>query len=596
MNKTIKIFSINLKSLFRIGIEPVLSLTCAYLISIFFIKALNTTNKNIDIINTIPIILIIACASTKLISFINKLPLLEQIRLNLIETKSKHAKKITVFSIIKSFSLKRFISLININNNIESLLKEKTEEIKETKNRLYKKEKELSEQSQILFKKENQLSIQKKEIREKEDEISKYINKVFEQQERTKIIKFIVDSIRESLDLNKVLEKTAAEIGRLINADRCLIGLYDKNNEKFNLLNEYKSESNLVSILDYQTETYLNKKQMKELTQRKRALIENDLNSLSFSSNLKPFLELYKIKSLIIVPLFHKNELLGIIMACQTKTKRNWEQNHIEVISDIGSQIGIAIKQAYLHKQLQEATNLKSQFLANMSHEFRTPLNAIIGFSDMILSGSYGNITTKQYEYINNISISGKHLLRLVNDILDLSKVESGNMNINKEHFDSKFIINETISLLSNLIESKNLQIKTNLDDAYLYTDIRIFRQIIFNLMSNAIKFTEEHGNVTINSNIIDGKDIMVEFIDTGIGIPENEKNKIFKQFTQLDSSYSRKQEGTGLGLALTKKLVELQDGKIGFESEENKGSRFWFKLSCIDTPIEEYSTKIKQL
>lgn len=529
--------------------------------------------------------------TTHIVFIIKKVPLLKQLQSSLCNENSYIYNNRKLFLIAKYPFLKNIFELLYINANICKILTEQINEINEIKDRLYKKERELSVQTQILFKKENLLTSQKNELKEKEEEIAKYINTVFEQQEREKIIKFIVDSIRSSLDLDKVLEKTIEEIGHLVNADRCLIGLYDQEEQKINLLNEYKSEPGLISILNYQNETLLNKDNLFELTNKKKPLIVNDLEDSRINSNLNPFLSLYKIKSYVMIPLFHKNELLGVIIVCQTKSKRVWEESYIEVLSDIGSQIGIAIKQAYLHKQLKEATHLKSQFLANMSHEFRTPLNAIIGFSEMLLSGNYGILEPKQLEYLNNISISGKHLLRIVGDILDLSKVESGKMQINCEKFDARFIINETIALLSNIAEEKKIKIITNVEKVDLYTDIRIFRQIIFNLLSNAIKFTEQDGEILINSVISKNK-LVTEFIDTGIGIPEKDKDKIFKQFTQVDSSYSRRQEGTGLGLALTKKLVELQDGFIDFESQENMGSRFWFELPCIDNSIKDYIHK----
>lgn len=564
------------------------------LIGLFILEVSLNFNLSLNFINLFFELCAFIFFVSHIVFFIKKIPLLKQLQQSLFNESYEHKYKNSKSKILlteKYPFLKNIFELLYINANIGMALTEQIEEINEIKERLYQKEQELSEQTQILFKKENLLLAQRNELKEKEEEIAKYINKVFEQQEREKIIKFIVDSIRSSLDLDKVLEKTVDEIGHLINADRCLIGLYDEQDKKFNLLNEYKSESNLISILDYQNEAFLNKENLYELINRKKPLIINDSEEIGINSNLNPFLALYKIKSYVMIPLFHKNEILGVIIVCQTKSKRIWEEIYIEVLSDIGSQIGIAIKQAYLHKQLKEATHLKSQFLANMSHEFRTPLNAIIGFSEMLLSGNYGELIAKQLEYLNNISISGKHLLRLVGDILDLSKVESGKMQINREKFDAKFIINETISLLSNMANEKDLTIVTNVEKVHICTDIRIFRQIIFNLLSNSIKFTEKGGEIFINSKIKNDK-LLTEFIDTGIGIPEKDKDKIFKQFTQLDSSYSRRQEGTGLGLALTKKLIELQDGCIDFESEEDKGSRFWFELPCANISIKEYTNK----
>ena len=396
---------LSIKSILIMLSEIIILFVSLYLIGFFILKISSAFNLSADFINLFFEICVFVFLA-HIVFFIRKIPLLKQLQRTLYyfnHNAGNDNKK--VFFIDKYPFIKNICELLYLNSNTGMALSEQLEEINEIKKTLYIKEQELSEQTQILLKKENLLLSQKNKLKEKEEEIAKYINKVFEQQEREKIIKFIVDSIRSSLDLDKVLEKTVDEIGHLINADRCLIGLYDEQDKKFNLLNEYKSESNLISILDYQNEAFLNKENLYELINRKKPLIINDSDEIDINSNLNPFLALYKIKSYVMIPLFHKNEILGVIIVCQTKSKRIWEEIYIEVLSDIGSQIGIAIKQAYLHKQLKEATHLKSQFLANMSHEFRTPLNAIIGFSEMLLSGNYGELMAKQLEYLNNISI-----------------------------------------------------------------------------------------------------------------------------------------------------------------------------------------------
>jgi len=275
----------------------------------------------------------------------------------------------------------------------------------------------------------------------------------------------------------------------------------------------------------------------------------------------------------------HKNEILGAIMVHQVHYERVWENTHIEILKDTGSQIAIAVGQAILYTRVQEATKLKSEFLASMSHEFRTPLNAIIGFSDMLLSENFGELNEKQKKFMDNVALSGKHLLRLVNDILDLSKVESGNLALDYEMFDVNFAIFETVSVLKSMAIKKNISIETKFEENIIINaDIGRFKQIMYNLLSNAVKFTEDNGKILINSIFADDN-LKIEVIDTGIGISAGNRDKVFQEFRQIDSSYARKQDGTGLGLALSKKLVEMHKGYIDFESEEGKGSKFWFVL-----------------
>ena len=235
------------------------------------------------------------------------------------------------------------------------------------------------------------------------------------------------------------------------------------------------------------------------------------------------------------------------------------------------------------NRRIEAANKAKSEFLANMSHELRTPLNAIIGFSEVLRDKICGDLNDEQVEFVTDIHSSGKHLLQMINDILDLSKIESGKLELKCEEFEVRKTIEDVLITLKGLADKKSLKIETVLQHAVdlLYADPVKFKQMLYNLISNAIKFTPEKGVITVSTQSLrkDRDFIEVRVTDTGIGIEPEDYSKIFVEFKQLDSSYSRKYEGTGLGLALTKRLVEMHGGAIGFESKIGAGSAFYFTL-----------------
>jgi PAS domain S-box-containing protein len=233
-------------------------------------------------------------------------------------------------------------------------------------------------------------------------------------------------------------------------------------------------------------------------------------------------------------------------------------------------------------RAVAEKTNrAKSDFLANMSHELRTPLNSVIGFSEVLEDQMFGPVNEKQREYIQNILNSGRHLLSLINDILDLSKVESGKMELEL----SKFLLRELLDASMMMLRERALKngIQLHLDcapeaEVQIVADQRKLKQILFNLLSNAVKFTPAGGIVNV-STVRAGDVVEISVADTGIGIREEDLPKLFQAFTQLESVYTKEYEGTGLGLALTRELVELHGGRIGVKSEFGKGSRFSFTI-----------------
>ena len=252
----------------------------------------------------------------------------------------------------------------------------------------------------------------------------------------------------------------------------------------------------------------------------------------------------------------------------------------------------------------ESANRAKSQFLANMSHELRTPLNAIIGFSEMLVDKTFGELNERQFKYTNNILTSGRHLLQLINDILDLSKVEAGRLELSRASFSVGKALQDVHTIVKSLAHRKAIILTFNIasDLPPLFADEPKFKQIMYNLLSNAVKFTMESGKINVSA-ISEEKAslnpalaeklqnceqcLRVVVTDTGIGIKPEDQERIFVEFEQVDSSYARQQQGTGLGLALTRKLVEMHGGCIWVESEASKGSKFSFLL-----PIQSESAQ----
>jgi len=236
------------------------------------------------------------------------------------------------------------------------------------------------------------------------------------------------------------------------------------------------------------------------------------------------------------------------------------------------------------NSQLRAATEAKSAFLAHMSHELRTPLNAIIGFSDLLLGGVAGEINSQQNQCLEDILSSGKHLLSLINDILDLSKVEAGKIDIRPESLRLADVVDDAVTTVRTMLNDSRHELAITIaeDLPPVYGDRNRLKQILLNLLSNAIKFTPDGGKLYLETNR-KGNVCQVSMVDNGIGIRQGDQTFIFEPFTQLDTQPGERKQGTGLGLALTRQLVELLGGKIWVESEYGKGSRFSFTIPLAE-------------
>jgi signal transduction histidine kinase len=232
-----------------------------------------------------------------------------------------------------------------------------------------------------------------------------------------------------------------------------------------------------------------------------------------------------------------------------------------------------------LYCELETVSRHKSEFLANMSHELRTPLNAILGFSQVLEKRLFGELNEKQEEYVEDIRSSGDHLLSLINDVLDLSKVEAGQIELEVAPFSLREAVERGVVMVRERASKNGVALAAEIEPEVQVVsgDERRIRQILFNLLSNAVKFTPAGGRIDVSARLVD-EEIQLAVADTGPGIPPEDIDRIFEEFQQTDAG-AKQRDGTGLGLALSKRLVELHGGRIWAESEVGVGSRFVFTL-----------------
>ncbi len=288
----------------------------------------------------------------------------------------------------------------------------------------------------------------------------------------------------------------------------------------------------------------------------------------------------------IYAPLLREGRAIGGISVLRREAGA-FDDKEVALLNTFADQAVIAIENVRLfneiqdkNRQLEVANQHKSEFLANMSHELRTPLNAVIGFSEVLQQRMFGELTDKQGEYIDDIHASGKHLLSLINDILDLSKVEAGRMELDVTTFSVPMAIDNALTLIRERAGRHGIALECVIDPAVgdIDADERKMKQILLNLLSNAVKFTPEGGRIAVAAGPIAGG-IEVSVTDSGIGIAPEDCEAVFEEFRQVGAQSAAKAEGTGLGLALARKFVELHGGRIGVTSEVGKGSTFTFSL-----------------
>lgn len=317
-------------------------------------------------------------------------------------------------------------------------------------------------------------------------------------------------------------------------------------------------------------------------------------------------LKLENNNSFLVTKLIIKNTVYGFVLLCKEE-ESYYNKADIHVMTAVGAAISYNIKDLELSEifkaqlkalkegfiqtksayktikeqniKILEADKVKTEFLANISHELRTPLNAIIGFSEILSNQFFGKLNEKQLEYVHDINVSGIHLLEMINEILDISKIEAKAMTLNKIQFSILRAIDEVVNIVKPLADKKSISIEKEIaEDKMIYADFQKIRQILYNLLSNAIKFSLDNEKIWVKV-YFEKKILYITVKDKGIGIAPNNQSRIFEKFVQLENAYTKKESSTGLGLTITKELVEMHNGKIIVESDLGKGATFIVKI-----------------
>ena len=397
--------------------------------------------------------------------------------------------------------------------------------------------------------------------------------------EDLRALSVVGQAVTSSLDLRVVLETIVARAVELSGADGGAIFRYRRADHCFQLWHAVGLEAALISKL---REMAVHEEET-ELGHAARDNVPIEIADLATapSGPLRRAALLAGYKSALIVPLVRSERVFGALVI-QRRAAGRFAPSTVDILQTFASQSVLAIQNARLFREIEEkgrqleiASQHKSQFLANMSHELRTPLNAILGYAELLVDGIYGELSEKARGVLERVQSNGKHLLGLINDVLDLSKIEAGQLTLTIEDYAMPAVVHSVVSATESLAKAKGLTLASAVprDLPLARGDERRLTQVLLNLLGNAIKFTDA-GEVGISVGFADGRfDVAVR--DTGPGIAAADQARIFEEFQQVDNSNTRRKGGTGLGLSISKKIVELHGGTISVESELGKGSTF---------------------
>jgi signal transduction histidine kinase len=418
-------------------------------------------------------------------------------------------------------------------------------------------------------------------------ELQERTRELMDSVEEMKALGEVGQAVSSSLDLETVLETIVSRAVDLSGTDCGVIYEFDEATQEFNLRASHRMEREAVDGLRA-AKIKLGEGVTGQAAMTRQPMQVPDTFELRERavSRVRPLLHRLGYRSLLTVPILREKQIMGGLTVWR-KQVGAFEPEVVNLLQTFATQSALAIQNARLFREIEDksrqieaANRHKSEFLANMSHELRTPLNAIIGFSEVLQERLFGELNAKQAEYTDDILTSGRHLLSLINEILDLSKVEAGRMELEVATFDLPLAIDNARTFVRERATKHGITLDLNVDERLgdYVGDERKIKQILLNLLSNAVKFTPEGGRIGIHARQTNGA-IEISVTDTGIGIPPEDQATIFEEFRQVGGDYAHKKEGTGLGLTLAKKFVELHGGKIWVASEVGKGSTFTFTL-----------------
>jgi signal transduction histidine kinase/HAMP domain-containing protein len=390
-------------------------------------------------------------------------------------------------------------------------------------------------------------------------------------------------AIGSTLDLRAVLDSILAHACQLADSGGGAIYVYDPVRRQFDLEAAYRMGEDLIAAVR-EHPIRLGDALIGQCAERRDAVQIDDLTKAPPHALFDLHLQA-GVRALLAVPLVHQHELIGALVV-RRKRVGAFSDDTVRLLQSFAAQSAIAIQNARLFRELEQksreveaASRHKSEFLANMSHELRTPLNAVLGYAELIQDGIYGEVPAKMQNVLERIEQNGRHLLGLINDVLDLSKIEAGQLKLENADYALRDVVQTVQATTESLAAAKKLKLRIELPDVLppARGDERRIAQVLLNLVGNAIKFAEA-GEVIV-SVAVDDTTFEIAVTDTGPGIPADEQQKIFEEFHQIDSSATRKKGGTGLGLAISKRIVELHGGRIWVESELGRGSSFRFVI-----------------
>ncbi len=392
----------------------------------------------------------------------------------------------------------------------------------------------------------------------------------------------VSQAVNSTLDLETVLNTIVTKAVQLSGTDAGAIYVFDESQKEFRLRSTYGMTDEMIAGIK---EHRVGVGDALEQAAGRRVLVQMaDLHEQPPSPVHELILKA-GYRALLVVPLLGPDEAVGALVV-RRKQPGEFPKQTTDLLQTFAAQSVLAIQNARLFREIEDksrqlavASEHKSQFLANMSHELRTPLNAILGYTELILDSIYGEVPVKMRGVLDRVQKNGRHLLGLINDVLDLSKIEAGQLNLSLTDYSIADVVQTVLTAVEPLAAEKHLALKSELPAELprAHGDERRIAQVLLNLVGNAIKFTDV-GEVVVRASAANGS-FTIAVRDTGPGIPQADHGKIFEEFQQADTSSTRKKGGTGLGLAIVKRIVEMHGGKIGVESRPGQGATFAFTL-----------------